>query len=119
MGALGKTLLALAGFCAFAAPAHAAISITSVVAFADGSGPFDADNSPRKSHGASRLSAYLKANTQTSFRRAKPSNHNPNPANTKGCPTGTALGTTTAGPFTCKVTVAVSHCVVCTVLQIW
>lgn len=50
-GALGKTLLALAGFCAFAAPAHAAISITSVVVSADGTGPFDADNNPGNDSG--------------------------------------------------------------------
>ncbi|MGE8447889.1 MAG: hypothetical protein ACN6O1_16890 [Comamonas sp.] len=50
-GALGKTLLALAGFCAFAAPAHAAISITSVVVSADGAGPFDADNNPGNDSG--------------------------------------------------------------------
>ncbi|WP_312526530.1 DUF5979 domain-containing protein [Comamonas sp.] len=50
-GALGKTLLALAGFCALAAPAHAAISITSVVVSADGQGPFDADNNPGNDSG--------------------------------------------------------------------
>ncbi len=50
-GALGKTLLALAGFCALAAPAHAAISITSVVVSADGTGPFDADNNPGNDNG--------------------------------------------------------------------
>lgn len=51
LGALGKTLLALAGFCALAAPAHAAISITSVVVSADGQGPFDADNNPGNDSG--------------------------------------------------------------------
>ncbi len=51
LGALGKTLLALAGFCAFAAPVHAAISITSVVVSADGQGPFDADNNPGNDNG--------------------------------------------------------------------
>jgi len=52
-GALGKTLLALAGFCALAAPAHAAIGITSVVVSADGTGPFDADNNPGNDSGPS------------------------------------------------------------------
>lgn len=50
-GALGKTLLALAGFCALAAPAHAAISVSSVVVSADGQAPFDANNNPGNDSG--------------------------------------------------------------------
>ncbi|WP_312415010.1 DUF5979 domain-containing protein [Comamonas sp.] len=51
LGALGKTLLVLTGFCAFAAPAHAAISVVSVLVSADGQGPFNADNNPGNDSG--------------------------------------------------------------------
>lgn len=48
---IGRALLALAGLCALVSPAQAAITITSAVVSADGSGPFDADNSPGNDSG--------------------------------------------------------------------
>ncbi len=48
---IGRALLALAGLCALASPAQAAITITSAVVSADGSGPFDADNNPGNDSG--------------------------------------------------------------------
>lgn len=49
--ALSPALLVMAGLCALAAPAHAAISITSAVVSADGTGPFDANNNPGNDSG--------------------------------------------------------------------
>jgi len=52
---LNPAMLALAGLCAMgalAAPAYAAITITSAVVAADGSGPFDADDAPGHDSGS-------------------------------------------------------------------
>lgn len=51
--ALGPALLAIAGLCALAAPAQAAITVNSVVVSADGTGPFDANNDPGNDSGPS------------------------------------------------------------------
>ena len=48
---IGRALLALAGLCALAAPAQAAITVTSAVVSADGTGPFDANNNPGNDSG--------------------------------------------------------------------
>ena len=49
---LNPAMWALAGLCAWAAPAHATITVISAVVAADGSGPFDADNAPGNDSGS-------------------------------------------------------------------
>lgn len=49
---LNPAMWALAGLCAWAAPAHATITLISAVVAADGSGPFDADNAPGNDSGS-------------------------------------------------------------------